>query len=150
MKKLTIILSLFLLLLSGIECLSQSRYISETTKKVVFARDGGKCLCCGSTTNLEFDHIMPYSCGGKGDALNIQLLCQRCNRSKSNSCYCKVHNKKVGINCCDGNTSVTNSSKSTSTTKNYETTSTRCTGTTKSGQRCKNMTRNSNGRCHLH
>jgi hypothetical protein len=118
---------------------SQSRYISETTKKIVYTRDGGVCQCCGSSQNLEYDHIVPFSCGGKSDVSNIQLLCEKCNRSKSNSCYCKVHNKKVGYNCCDGKTT----SKSTTTSR-------QCTGTTKKGERCKNKTMNPNQRCHLH
>lgn len=146
MKKIYLILSL---LLFSICCFSQSRYITETTKKVVFARDGGKCQCCGSSQSLEYDHNMPYSCGGTSDASNIQLLCQQCNRSKSNSCYCKVHDKKVGINCCEGNT-VTKSHKSTSTIKKASTTSSQCTGITKRGARCKNKTTNPHGRCHLH
>ena len=135
MKKLLIIFSLIVFSITGF---TQSRYISETTKKVVFARDAGKCQCCGSTQNLEYDHIVPYSCGGKSDASNVQLLCMKCNRSKSNGCYCKIHNKKVGYNCCDGKT------------KKSQATSTQCTGPTKSGTRCKNKTTNPNGRCHLH
>lgn len=148
MKKLYLILSL---LLFNVCCFSQSRYISETTKKVVYARDGGICHCCSSSQSLEYDHITPYSCGGSSDASNIQLLCQKCNRSKSNSCYCKVHNKKVGINCCEDKATKTKSSKPpVSTTKKSSTTSSQCTGITKKGTRCKNMTTNSNGRCHLH
>jgi len=94
---------LLLILLSflSVFSFSQSRSISQTTKKIVFTRDGGRCQCCGSSTNLEYDHIIPFSCGGQSTVSNIQLLSQKCNRSKSNSCYCKVHNKKVGINCCD-------------------------------------------------
>ena len=117
---------------------TQSRYISATTKKIVYSRDGGVCQCCGSSQSLEYDHIMPFSCGGSNDASNIQLLCMKCNRSKSNSCVCKIHNKRVGTNCCDGSTT-----KKTSTTK-------QCSGTTKKGARCKNKTTNSSGRCHLH
>jgi hypothetical protein len=148
MKKIYLIISL---LFFTVCCFSQSRYVSETTKKIVYTRDGGKCNCCGSSQNLEYDHITPYSCGGNSDASNIQLLCQKCNRSKSNSCYCKVHNKKVGINCCEGNPTNTQSSQTTvSTTKNSSTTSKQCTGTTKKGARCKNKTTNSNGRCYLH
>ena len=120
-------------------CFSQSRYISETKKKIIYSRDGGICKCCGSSLNLEYDHITPFSCGGSSDISNIQLLCQKCNRSKSNSCTCKVHNRIVGTNCCDKN----NTTKSS-------TTSTQCTGTTKKGLRCKNKTTNSNSRCHLH
>ena len=40
---------------------------------------------CGSNENLEFDHIIPFSEGGANTYRNIQLLCQPCNRSKSDS-----------------------------------------------------------------
>ncbi|WP_324069032.1 MAG: HNH endonuclease [Flavobacterium sp.] len=128
-----------LLLLVSICGFSQSRYISTTTKKIVFTRDGGVCQCCGSSENIEYDHIIPYSCGGSSDVSNIQLLCMKCNRSKSNSCVCKIHEKTVGSNCCDGKT-----------TKKASTYSQQCSGTTKKGTRCKKRTTNSNGRCHLH
>jgi hypothetical protein len=140
MKKKYLILSLILF---SVSCFAQSRYVSQTTKKVVYARDGGMCQCCGSYENLEYDHISPYSCGGSSDASNIQLLCLKCNRSKSNSCNCKVHNKKVGINCCKGKTTTTK-------TKQSSTTARQCSGTTKKGARCKNRTNNSSGRCHYH
>ena len=136
MKKIYLILTL---LLFSVCCFSQSRYVSQTTKKIVYTRDGGICQCCGSSSSLEYDHIVPFSCGGSSNPSNIQLLCRKCNRSKSNSCYCKVHDKKVGSNCCDGKTS-----------KKSASTSTQCGGTTKKGTRCKKMTKNSNGRCHLH
>ena len=136
MKKIFI---LFALLLLSLSAFTQSRHVSETTKKIVFARDGGTCNCCGSTSDLEFDHIIPFSCGGSSDASNIQLLCRACNRSKSNSCICKIHNKKVGTNCCERSKSSKSSSGST-----------QCTGTTKKGARCRNKTTNTNGRCHLH
>ncbi len=130
-------------LFTSISCFSQSRYISATTKKIVFTRDRGVCQCCGSSTDLEYDHIIPYSCGGTSVASNIQLLCLKCNRSKSNSCTCKVHNKIVGTDCCD--------KKTTGTIINTPTnTSVQCSGTTKKGPRCKNKTTNSNGRCYLH
>lgn len=130
---------IFLLLLMSVFCFSQSRYISATTKKVVFTRDAGACQCCGSSQSLEYDHIVPFSCGGGSNASNIQLLCMKCNRSKSNSCLCKIHNKRVGTNCCDGKT-----------IKKSSTTSQQCSGTTKKGERCKNKTSQSNGRCYLH
>lgn len=136
MKNLFVVL-LFLLL--NVVCFSQSRYVSETTKKIVYNRDGGSCKCCGSSQDLEYDHIIPYSCGGSSEVSNIQLLCLSCNRSKSNSCVCKIHNRTVGINCCDGQ----KTKKSTSTAS-------QCSGTTKKGARCKNRTTNSSGRCHLH
>ncbi len=130
---------LTLLLIISICSFSQSRYISATTKKIVYTRDGGVCQCCGSSNSLEYDHITPFSCGGSNDASNIQLLCMKCNRSKSNSCVCKIHSKRVGTNCCDGKSKT----KATTTSK-------QCSGTTKKGARCKKKTTSSSGRCHLH
>lgn len=137
MKKIILFLAI---LLTSITCFSQSRYISESTKKIVFSRDGGTCNCCGSSSNLEYDHITPYSCGGSSAVSNIQLLCMPCNRSKSNSCTCKIHNRTVGTNCCSNSTTKKPSGKAAS----------QCTGTTQKGARCKNKTTNSSGRCHLH
>lgn len=56
--------------------------ISDDVKLFVWQRDKGKCVKCGSQRNLEFDHIIPFSLGGSSTARNIQLLCERCNRSK--------------------------------------------------------------------
>lgn len=56
--------------------------ISEEVQITVWNRDGGKCVKCGSSLNLEFDHIIPLSKGGSNTARNIQLLCEHCNRSK--------------------------------------------------------------------
>ena len=139
MKKVILLLAF---LLFGSLGFAQSRYISATTKQIVYSRDGGICQCCGSSLNLEFDHITPFSCGGSSDASNIQLLCLKCNRSKSNSCVCKIHQRRVGTNCCDGASSSNRSSS--------QSTSQQCTGTTKKGERCRNRTTNSNGRCHHH
>ena len=136
MKKIFLII---ILILFSANCLAQSRYISNYTKKIVFSRDSGICQCCGSYQNLEYDHISPFSCGGSSEVSNIQLLCRTCNRSKSNSCYCKVHNKKVGVDCCKGNTK-----------KQSSTTAMQCSGTTKKRARCKNRTNHTSGRCHHH
>jgi len=137
MRKIYLLLLLLFISICGF---AQSRNISSTTKKIVYSRDGGVCQCCGSSDRLEYDHITPFSCGGASDASNIQLLCMHCNRSKSNSCDCKIHDKRVGTNCCDGKT----------TNRRESTTSQQCSGTTKKGARCKKKTTNSNGRCNLH
>lgn len=59
--------------------------ISSETKREVWRRDQGKCSKCESRDNLEYDHIIPVSKGGSNTARNIELLCQECNRKKSNN-----------------------------------------------------------------
>lgn len=131
-------LLLIIFILTSLFSFSQSRHIQDKTKRFVYSRDMGKCNCCGSSNKLEYDHIIPYSCGGNSSRNNIQLLCQRCNRSKSNSCVCKIHNRVVGNNCCnDLNEPKTSSSK-------------QCIAITNKGARCKKKTKSSSQRCNLH
>ena len=64
--------------------LSLGRLIPSSVKQAVFIRDDGKCVECGSSDNLHFDHILPYSKGGTSYSIeNVQLLCARHNLSKS-------------------------------------------------------------------
>lgn len=57
--------------------------IPEEVRFSVWRRDGGKCVKCGSKRKLEFDHIIPVSKGGGNTERNIQILCEHCNREKS-------------------------------------------------------------------
>ena len=78
----------FLELLRGEEkgLKKRSRSIPQPVKMAVVTRDGGKCRRCRSTQDLQYDHIVPYSGGGSStDVNNIQLLCGKCSRFKSNS-----------------------------------------------------------------
>lgn len=59
--------------------------IPEKVRIEVWRRDGGKCARCGSREKLEYDHIVPISKGGSNTARNIELLCEKHNRSKSNN-----------------------------------------------------------------
>ncbi len=62
----------------------RSRIIPTSVKLEVWARDGGRCVICGATDELHFDHIVPFSQGGTSlRAENIQLLCARHNLQKS-------------------------------------------------------------------
>ena len=75
-----------------------SRTIQNELKDKIWQRDKGMCQAnwridssldkntgdiCGSNENLEFDHIVPFSRGGKTTYRNLQLLCQKHNRMKS-------------------------------------------------------------------
>ena len=60
-----------------------SRIIPASVKLAVWKRDGGKCIQCGATNELHFDHILPYSKGGTSlTTENVQLLCARHNLAK--------------------------------------------------------------------
>lgn len=41
------------------------------------------CVYCGSLTNIEMDHVVPLSRGGRHSIGNLVPACQSCNRSKS-------------------------------------------------------------------
>lgn len=57
--------------------------IPEAVRHEVWRRDQGRCVECGSQERLEFDHLIPHSKGGSNTARNIRLLCEPCNRAKS-------------------------------------------------------------------
>lgn len=59
--------------------------IPNDVKIFVWNRDNGKCVNCGSNEYLEYDHIIPISKGRSNTTRNIQLLCEKCNRSKGKS-----------------------------------------------------------------
>ncbi|MEQ1756705.1 MAG: HNH endonuclease [Vicinamibacterales bacterium] len=58
--------------------------IPDDVKLLVWSRDGGACIKCSSTDELQFDHVIPHSRGGSATEANIQLLCRRCNQTKAN------------------------------------------------------------------
>ncbi len=63
--------------------LEHDRVIPTQIKLEVWKRDKGCCVRCGSSKNLHFDHIIPYSLGGSSkSAENIQLLCAKHNLEK--------------------------------------------------------------------
>jgi hypothetical protein len=63
--------------------LPHTRIIPSEVKQAVWKRDRGKCIQCGATDNLHFDHDIPYSKGGSSLVVeNIRLLCARHNLSK--------------------------------------------------------------------
>jgi len=60
------------------------RIIPSSVKYEVWQRDQGKCVICGASDELHFDHILPFSKGGTSEmSVNVQLLCARHNLAKS-------------------------------------------------------------------
>jgi 5-methylcytosine-specific restriction endonuclease McrA len=63
--------------------LPHNRVIPTPIKLEVWRRDQGKCVICGGSENLHFDHVIPFSLGGSSlVAQNIQLLCAKHNLQK--------------------------------------------------------------------
>lgn len=51
-------------------------------KRQVKERDGHACVWCGSTKNLEVDHIVRYVDGGPNTLENLRTLCYPCHGSR--------------------------------------------------------------------
>lgn len=69
----------------------QRSMMTNDLREAVKNRDNYTCCKCGNSVYnepnllLEVDHIVPVSKGGKTEASNLQTLCWRCNRRKSNT-----------------------------------------------------------------
>lgn len=67
--------------------------IPSWVKKAVFHRDKGRCVYCNTDltmifntlTNKNYDHMVPLDLYGSNDPCNIQLSCEKCNKTKSNT-----------------------------------------------------------------
>lgn len=62
------------------------RQFDEKMKRKAYEKQGGFCPICKQHFNfdeMEGDHIVPWSRGGKTTMENLQMLCRYCNNSKS-------------------------------------------------------------------
>ena len=62
------------------------RGFSDVIKQRAYEKQEEKCRSCNKRfelSEMEADHITPWSKGGKTDEENCQVLCQKCNRRKS-------------------------------------------------------------------
>ena len=63
------------------------RKFSDKDKRTAYERQNGICPICGihhEIDEMEGDHIIPWSKGGKTTIDNLQMLCKKCNREKGN------------------------------------------------------------------
>ena len=67
---------------SGSPAVRKREPIPRDVRKIVWERDGGKCVECGSEFDLQYDHIIPFSMNGASTVENLQLLCAKCNQTK--------------------------------------------------------------------
>lgn len=58
--------------------------MSPALRQEVYESDGFACVICGTSENLEIDHIIPVSKGGTDDRINLQTMCAHHNRKKGN------------------------------------------------------------------
>lgn len=68
----------------------QRALMTPKLREEILKRDNYTCKICGNSIRnepnllLEVDHIIPLSKGGKTVKENLQTLCWKCNRTKSN------------------------------------------------------------------
>ena len=68
----------------------QRALMTKKLREFIKTRDNHTCCTCGNSTHvepnllLEIDHIIPVSKGGQTEEMNLQTLCWKCNRAKSN------------------------------------------------------------------
>ena len=73
--------------LSGDEKFLNLRAFDDDIKRETYENQGGICPHCGQKFEIEqmdADHIIPWSKGGKTVRENCQMLCAECNRKKGN------------------------------------------------------------------
>jgi 5-methylcytosine-specific restriction endonuclease McrA len=58
---------------------NRAHYIPQSVKHAVWRAAGGRCACCSSQNNLQFDHVRAVALGGTSTPDNLQLLCGSCN-----------------------------------------------------------------------
>lgn len=69
----------------------ERRKMTLELREAILRRDNWTCQCCGNSVfkepnlALEVDHIIPVSKGGKTEPNNLQTLCWKCNRRKSDN-----------------------------------------------------------------
>jgi 5-methylcytosine-specific restriction endonuclease McrA len=68
--------------LAGERAAPRREPVPRDVRRAVFERDGGRCVECGASFDLQYDHVIPLALGGANTAANLQILCAPCNQAK--------------------------------------------------------------------
>lgn len=77
--------------------------LPKKLRNEIIAAAGSRCQICGSGTNLQVDHRIPFEVAGESQIKHANpylVLCGSCNRKKSWSCeHCQnwLNDKNIGI-----------------------------------------------------
>ena len=66
-------------------CRVERGKVTNKLRFAIYERYNYMCRKCGSTENLEIDHIIPIAKGGKTTWDNLQTLCRDCNQLKGDN-----------------------------------------------------------------
>lgn len=72
--------------------MKRSSYWPVWLRDALFYRENGRCAKCSNNLTgvfdpalkFQIDHIVPIANGGTTDPTNLQILCEKCNKEKSN------------------------------------------------------------------
>ena len=76
--------------LSGEEKELSLRAFDDSDKRSIYEAQEGTCPLCGKHfeyEEMEGDHKVPWSVGGKTKIWNLWMLCKTCNKQKSNKMF---------------------------------------------------------------
>ena len=79
------IMKMYYYLLSGEEKHLSLREFRDNEKRTKYEEQHGVCPICKETfeyEDMQGDHIIPWSKGGKTELNNCQMLCEACNLEK--------------------------------------------------------------------
>jgi hypothetical protein len=77
--------------------------IPAAVRRAVWERDGGRCCwpldgggTCGSTHQLELDHVVPWARGGEATVANLRVVCRAHNRAAARAFFGAKVSRRYG------------------------------------------------------
>ncbi len=72
----------------------EKRKVAKKLRWSIYKKDDFTCQKCGIQEDLEVDHIIPLSKGGKDELINLQTLCKPCNVRKKDKIQDENHARR--------------------------------------------------------